>query len=74
MLCAACSTSPQVVTATETVEVLVPAELLRVPPDPYRPVTTTADLVDQLRETRAAYRACAATVEQIAEWRAEARF
>lgn len=69
----ACSTVPEIVTAP-TVVVAEPPEALLIPcPKPYRPVTTTGGIVDQLTATRGALAVCAAQVDGIRRWRDENR-
>lgn len=69
----ACSTVPEIVTAP-TVVVAEPPEALLIPcPKPYRPVTTTGGLVDQLTATRGALAVCSAQVDGIRRWRDEMR-
>ena len=68
-----CSTAPKIVSRTEMVVAEPPAQLLLPCPKPYRPVTTTGGLVDQLTATRGALATCAAQVDGIRQWRDEGR-
>lgn len=40
------------------------------PPDPYRPVSTTGGLLEQLTAYKGAYGSCVASLDAIAAWAA----
>jgi len=50
-----------------------PSALLVPCPRPFKPVTTTGGIVDQLNATRGALRVCSAQVDGIRKWRDENR-
>lgn len=72
MISSGCSTGPDVVVKPEIVPALPPLALLRPCPNPFRLIDTTGQLVEQLTATRGALKACAAQVDALAQWRAEA--
>lgn len=54
---------------TQTAYVGPPAAMLVPPRDPFRPVTTTGGIVDQLNAYKGAYGACVASLDAIGAWK-----
>lgn len=71
MLCAACSTTTQLVPVEKVKHLLPPKALVQLCPDlPKGSIVTNGDLVDDRDATRTAYKGCAAKMAGIVKWRA----
>ena len=66
-----CSPIPEVVTKPTLIVMEPPSALLVPCPKPYKPVTTTGGVVDQLNATRGALKVCSAQVDGLRRWRDE---